>query len=212
VRFIPIVACGAFVACSSGQGSTSPGTPPRRGATPASFELPTPVGWKTETIPFPLDFAPSLSYRGTEELRFAPGFFKQGAEGFWSYAFVWYLEGDVPFTAAVLAQNLETYFNGLAKAVEKPGVYDATTAAVHARFEEDKQGNRGSTHYEGTVDTYDAFATHARVTLHARVDVLRCATEGRTAVLFRASPQPPDHALWGELERITSGFQCSRGE
>ncbi len=38
-----------------------------------SFFLPTPEGWQTETIPFPLEFAPEIKYEGLEELRFAPG-------------------------------------------------------------------------------------------------------------------------------------------
>ena len=28
------------------------------------FHLPTPEGWRTETIPFPLGFAPELEYEG----------------------------------------------------------------------------------------------------------------------------------------------------
>ena len=38
-----------------------------------SFFLPTPEGWRTETIPFPLEFAPEIKYEGLEELRFALG-------------------------------------------------------------------------------------------------------------------------------------------
>jgi hypothetical protein len=34
----------------------------------------TPAGWRTETIPFPLEFAPSIAHAGVEELRFPPGF------------------------------------------------------------------------------------------------------------------------------------------
>ena len=34
-----------------------------------------PAGWRSEVIPFPLDFAPSLTHRGFEEIRFAPGMF-----------------------------------------------------------------------------------------------------------------------------------------
>ena len=59
------------------------------------FHLPTPEGWRTETIPFPLEFAPELDYEGVEELRFAPGMFTEGAEDYWTYAFVWWLPSDV---------------------------------------------------------------------------------------------------------------------
>src|SRR3954468_9210935 len=50
-----------------------------------AFEWPKPEGgWKTETIPFPLDFAPTIPLQGVEELRFAPGMFKPEAPGYWS--------------------------------------------------------------------------------------------------------------------------------
>src|SRR5688500_2734436 len=58
-------------------------------ASPAAdvpFAWPVPAGWRTETIPFPLGFAPTLPYTGIEELRFAPGMFKAGSDDFWTYA------------------------------------------------------------------------------------------------------------------------------
>jgi hypothetical protein len=54
------------------------------------FVLPTPEGWRTETLHFPLEFAPQLPYQGLEELRFSPGMFKPGREDFWTYAFVFW--------------------------------------------------------------------------------------------------------------------------
>jgi hypothetical protein len=42
------------------------------------FYMPVPDGWRTETIPFPLDFAPELKYEGVEELRFSPWMFEGG--------------------------------------------------------------------------------------------------------------------------------------
>src|SRR5688500_6206534 len=50
-------------------------------------------GWRTETIPFPLPFAPELPHRGLVELRFSPGMFKADSEELWTYSFVWWLEG-----------------------------------------------------------------------------------------------------------------------
>src|SRR5690348_7269453 len=59
----------------------------------AGTSWPTPEGWRREVIPFPLDFAPEIGYRGVEELRFAPRFFDPAAPTYWSYAFAWLLEG-----------------------------------------------------------------------------------------------------------------------
>jgi hypothetical protein len=44
------------------------------------FAWPAPPGWKSETIPFPLDFAPDIPHRGVEEVRFEPRFFDPAAD------------------------------------------------------------------------------------------------------------------------------------
>src|SRR3954469_12003229 len=51
-----------------------------------SFTWPLPEGWKAETIPFPLDFAPDLRHTGVEELRFSPGFGDPAAPDNWNLA------------------------------------------------------------------------------------------------------------------------------
>src|ERR1700760_3139406 len=88
-------------------------------ATPVPFQWAAPEGWRKETIPFPLEFAPSLKHKGLEELRFAPGMFKPGAPDFFSYAFVWWLEGEPPPAASALESELPVYFRGLCDAVGK---------------------------------------------------------------------------------------------
>jgi len=85
-------------------------------AASTSFSWPMPEGWQHETIPFPLEFAPDLPYRGVEELRFAPGIFKPDQAGYWSYAFVWWLDGKPALGAAELNASLERYFAGRASA------------------------------------------------------------------------------------------------
>lgn len=99
-----------LVACSA---SSTPAPAP---AASATWRVP--AGWKSETIAFPLDFAPSLGHRGAEELRFAPGFFDPGAPGYWSYTFVWRLDDPTTLTGEQLADELVVYFRGLAQAVD----------------------------------------------------------------------------------------------
>ena len=77
-----------------------------------------PPGWKHESIPFPLEFAPALAHTGTEELRFPPGFLKPGAPDAWSYAFVWRLDDRAELDATALASELAVYFRGLLAAVD----------------------------------------------------------------------------------------------
>src|SRR5262245_14582472 len=103
-----------------------------RSSAPAPW--PVPEGWRSELIPFPLEFAPSLPHHGLEEIRFAPGFFDPAAPGYWSYTFVWRLDTSPPFDDAVVAAELTTYFRGLIAAVdEKHEIADRDLIVVHAK-------------------------------------------------------------------------------
>jgi len=175
------------------------------------FVMPTPEGWRTETIPFPIGFAPELPYKGLEELRFSPGMFKPGSEDFWTYAFVFWLEGEVPLTAERLNSNLKTYLEGLSRVVEeKNEKFDPKAATVTARLKEAKATKDGQRHFEGKVEAYEPFKTHKRQILNVRVDVFQCPAQGRTVAFFQVSPQPTKHQVWETLKRIRDGFRCSK--
>src|SRR5689334_7537815 len=111
-----------IVCLAIGCHASTPATPPSPpAAKPASEEAPPPVArhwelgaqWRSEVIPFPLDFAPTVSHRGYEELRFPPGFFDPAATDYWSYAFLWRTEDAANLDAAALGNELTVYFRGL---------------------------------------------------------------------------------------------------
>src|SRR5664279_842114 len=77
-----------------------------------------PDGWKHELFRFPLEFAPTLTHTGLEEVRFPPGFLTAGAANHWSYAFVWRLDDPAPLDPAALATELQLYFRGLLTSVD----------------------------------------------------------------------------------------------
>jgi hypothetical protein len=112
-----------FVAAGSACGSSSPLAPAQPAEPTTKSGLPaqpwsTPDGFVSETIPFPLEFAPSVAHRGVEELRFAPGFSNPAAPGYWSYTFVWRTEDAASLDATAIAAELTTYFRGLIDAVD----------------------------------------------------------------------------------------------
>ena len=119
---------------------------------------PVPAGYKHETIPFPLDFAPTLAHRGHEELRFPPGFLDEHSPSHWSYAFVWRLDDPAQLDDSALAAELTTYFRGLLVAVDgdKHRVDPAAitvrveTGAVHAHII-DAFGSAAPVDLEGTA-------------------------------------------------------------
>ena len=83
------------------------------------YQVPTPAGWAKETIALPPAFAPDLKWKGTEELRFAPGMFKADAPDFFSYALLFWLPDDTEVGAKALERELLAYYRGLAAAVWK---------------------------------------------------------------------------------------------
>jgi RNA polymerase subunit RPABC4/transcription elongation factor Spt4 len=117
---------------------------------------PIPDGWRAETLPFPLSFAPSIAHKGVEELRFGPGMFDPAAARYWSYAFAWRLDDAAQVAPAQLADELTAYFRGLLVAVDadKHRIADPTAIKVDV----DAQ-------YAIRAHVIDAFATGQPVDL-----------------------------------------------
>ena len=175
------------------------------------FLLPTPDGWAEETIPFPLGFAPDIDYSGIEEVRLSNGMFDRDHPNFWTYAFVWWLEGDVDPDAARLTEDLDRYYRGLAKAVSAG--QDVDPEAIQTDVQIDPLPAAGGRKaFRGRLTVFDAFATRAALQLNARITSWRCEAEGRRVVMFELSPQPPDGPGWDVLDNVRQGFRCSKGD
>ncbi len=182
-----------------------------RAAEAPPFKWPAPTGWRSETIPFPLGFAPEVPYRGLEEVRFAPGFFQPKSDTFWTYAFAWWLEGEPDTSRKGLESNLTRYFSGLCTAV---GGKKYAFAPDHFRVrlepatEPAKHGGHEARAFRGTIETYDPFATGASITLNVEAQVWDCTPARHRAVLILASPKPRGDAVWKELAARREQLEC----
>lgn len=165
-----------------------------------------PADWRTETIPFPLEFAPALPYRGVEELRFPKPFLDPESEWYFSYAFVWHVAAPGPADAAALEGDLTAYFRGLAIAV---GGVERADIAAHP-FAAELEGDLAAGTVNGRVVAFDAFKTQRPVTLQFHVRRVSCSSEQERALVFTASPRTPADGdpVWVELERLASSFRC----
>ena len=158
-----------------------------------------PDGFRSETIPFPLEFAPTLDHRGVEELRFAPGFFDPTAPGYWSYTFVWRVEDAALLDAAGLSRELDLYFRGLLTAVDAAAVQAlrdpiAVTAAPAG------QG------FAITARVVDAFKTKRPLTLTGRAE--RRACPGGALWIFALSPE--SSGVRDQLTALASEAACGQ--
>lgn len=152
---------------------------------PVLADIPTPEGWRGETIELPPDFAPTISWKGREVLRFAPGMFKADAADFFSYVFLLELDGGSPDWP----QQLLLYYQGLAAAVSE-GEIDTSEFEVSLS---------GTDQLAGTIKWVEPFTTRKPQTLHLEISQL-----GPNRWFVCASPSHPDSEIWSELRSIRS--------
>src|SRR3954468_21075653 len=93
-----------------------------------------PADWREETFTFPLVFAPSIPYEGTETVRFSPDFTKFAEGRGFTYVFLWDIKRR-SLEPQELERGLAVYFDGLmenvtrARKIEDPGT--VTSTALH---------------------------------------------------------------------------------
>src|SRR6185295_13678266 len=96
----------------------------------ADYQFPAPEGWRSERIEFPIPFAKDLDYKGFEDLRFAPGMFKSEAPDYFSYAFLFWVEGSISLEPKSLEKDLMKYYKGLCGAVGKSRKLDLDLSKI----------------------------------------------------------------------------------
>jgi len=191
-----LLALPVVLACGSSPPLPAPGPvqPP-----PPAASWAVPEGFRQETIPFPLDFAPTLAHKGAEELRFAPGFFDPAAPGYWSYAFVWRTEDPAALDAAAVGAELTAYFRGLIAAVDEahqiadPGAITVTASPAGARV-------------TLAAHVFDAFKTKQALDLAGWADRTPCGG----GALWRFVLAPATSALRPALEALAAQAACGQ--
>ena len=195
-----------LAAASAGAAGPSSGEAQPRAASDDGFSWPVPAGWRKETIPFPLEFAPDLEHKGVEELRFGPGFSRPQEPDFWSYDFVWRLDDESVVDEKTLADELTRYFRGLNMTVAgkkygfDKGHFKAVVTAVPS--------GAGAAAFRARVESYDAFATGKPIVLNVEARRETCPDGKRRFVTFAISPQAEDAAVWKSLREETAAFRC----
>ncbi len=174
----------------------------------APYHLPTPEGWEVERFPIPISFAPQIPYNGVEDVRFTPGWGDEKSEQYWSYAYLWWLEGEQKIDAATLEKYLTYYYEGLVGrniTGRKIPAAKVVPTAVKLKSMKAVPGDRGS--YTGTITMLDYMAQKP-ITLNCRVGVSSCKDQNHTAVFIELSPQPYAHPVWQDMGKIKKGFTC----
>lgn len=175
----------------------------------ATYSLPTPKNWSVERFPVPPSFAPSIAYKGVEDIRFAPGWAKSGSAEYWSYAFLWYLDGKPIVTEATLEKDLQAYYTGLFEVNSDSARLAALQPiSVTTKFKVDHSSGTQPA-FTGTVTMID-YLTYKPITLHCRVRLGSCNEPDKEFVFFELSPQPFTHTIWKSLDQLWQDFACKK--
>ena len=178
------------------------------------YQVPTPTGWAKETIALPPAFAPDMKWKGTEELRFAPGMFKADAPDFFSYALLFWLPDGQKIDPKTIEKELLAYYRGLAKAVLKGKKQEVDAGAFTLTLSEAKDkpakraGGEPVTAYAGELKWVEPFATGKPQTLRLEVHAWHSEKHKHHCVFLCASPQPETAEVWKTLRQIRAGCTC----
>ncbi|MFK5982519.1 MAG: hypothetical protein QM499_06370 [Flavobacteriaceae bacterium] len=147
--------------------------------------------WGKETFPFPIRFAKEINYKGIEEAQFPKGWSSKESPNFWSYVFVWDVEGNRVNSVKELEADLKIYFDGLM------GLPNTIT-----QFTENEP-SKNKTNYVGKVSFFDNLRTKEDISLNVRVQKQYCKENNKSIIVFRFSPKDFNHEVWNTIEKVT---------
>jgi hypothetical protein len=172
--------------------------------TDSLYTFPAPANWSIERFPIPIGFAPTIPYKGVEDIRFTPGWAKAKTDEYWTYAFLWYLEGDIKMDAKTIESNLQQYYSGL---ITANGI--DTSGTPVASFKELTKKNTGVKTFSGTIDMLDYMAKQP-IKLHCKVHVKSSYRKTNTYMFYELSPKPLSHDIWKSLDALWTNFKCKK--
>jgi len=170
----------------------------------APYHLSVPKDWGVERFLIPISFAPGIPYKGVEDIRFTPGWAKKESEEYWTYAFLWWLDGAVAMDAKTLAENMRHYYQGL---MEVNNVPKEKRTPVITSFKEIATTDGDLKTFAGTVQMVD-YMTLKPITLNAHAHLRACPELKRTVIFYELSPKPTGHANWAKLRQLLEQFRC----
>ncbi|MEJ2901125.1 hypothetical protein [Pedobacter panaciterrae] len=165
-------------------------------------------GWGIERFPIPIDFAPSITYTGVEDIRFTKGWSNQKSPEYWSYAFLWLLDNAPVQTTVILQKNLNAYYDGLVdRNITKRNIPKALIIKTETKLRAIKT-EKGDMHtFQGTIRMLDYMAQKP-ILLNAKIHIKKCPGSMQIIVFYQLSPKPLTKPIWTKLNALWSRFKC----
>ena len=175
----------------------------------APYTLSFPEGWGVERFLIPIEFAPSISYKGIEDIRFTPGWANAKSEEYWSYAFLWYLD-EMPVTSeATIQTHLNAYYTGLiGRNIEKRKIPKEKLFPVNTSVKEVTRESSDFKTFRGSIQMLD-YMEQKPITLNCVVHVRTCTGRRNGLIFFEISPKTSNDKIWTSLDLVWKSFDCN---
>ena len=175
-------------------------------STAAAAQVAAPDDWRRESFKFPLQFAPSIPYEGTEHVRFAPYWSQFASDRGFTYVILWDIKRRT-LEPAELERALNVYFDGLMEQVTRgrritdPGT--VTSSSLHPLAA--PPGWQQA--FGGRVWTWNGFSQGEALPLHLEIAHRACG-EDRTQVFFALSKSDRTQRVWKQMREIRDATHC----
>jgi hypothetical protein len=149
--------------------------------------------------------------KGVEEIRFAPGMFKPDTPDFFSYVFVFAVEGKSTFSDEVVEKELMTYYKGLCKAVMRQPELDVS--GFKLVMTKDKKAGKGPAtatnvvQYSAKLDWIEPFATKKSQQLNFEIQSYSIPGSDSSFLFVAASPSKTDTEIWTKMRAVRTAIE-----
>ena len=176
----------------------------------APYTLGFPKGWDVERFLIPIEFAPQISYKGIEDIRFSPGWSNVKTDGYWTYAFLWYLYDAPKTNAKIVESNLKAYYTGLVgRNIVSRKIPANKLVPVKTEVKEVKADKEDVKTFRGTIYMLD-YMEQKPVTLNCIVHLKSCSEQNKTIIFNEISPKPYSDPVWQNLNQLWTDFSCDK--
>jgi hypothetical protein len=173
------------------------------------YKLDYPKGWSFERFEMPPEFAPKMSFKGVEELRFPPGWGDSTSGEHWSYAYLWWIKGTASVNTAAIEENLDALYSGLInRNILTRKIPLDKQVPTKINIKEVKKAPADLNTYNGTIHILN-YITQTPIILNAIIHVRQCSL-GHIVVLVEVSPKPYNNSIWAQLNQLIEDFNCYR--
>jgi hypothetical protein len=166
-------------------------------------------GWGIERFQIPIEFAPGIKYNGIEDVRFTKGWGEPASNEYWSYAFLWYLDGKPVIDEKDIEKNLSMYYDGLiGRNVEPRKIPASLVKATKVTMKKIPTHKGDQSTFSGTIDMLD-YMQQKPITFNCIVHQKLCDGQNKTFVFHEISPRPLTDSVWAALNKLWTDFDCN---